>query len=248
MPAIISADGTPIACTSVGTGPTVIYVGGAIMHRAIDACGSGMASRLSFRYTVVTYDRRGRGESGDSPPYAVRSEVEDIIALITRFGDTAMVFGESSGAVLALEAVLAGAPISRLALYEPPFIVDGAAAPMPAGFPVPEGISLQAARRAAGRADPGRLGPAPAAADRPTGRTFGETRRRVKVIGRFPSATSCVSLVWAVLDRAAHGWRGFTMTSRGLRTLQDLGRALFHPPTQLHPIDDPALAPVTEAA
>ncbi|MGW3341698.1 IS256 family transposase [Nonomuraea rubra] len=79
-------------------------------------------------------------------------------------------------------------------------------------------------------------------------RTFGETRRRVKVIGRFPGETSCVSLVWAVLDRAARGWRGFTMTSTGLRILHDLRRALLHPPTQLHPTDDPPLAPVTEAA
>ncbi|WP_219520088.1 IS256 family transposase [Nonomuraea ceibae] len=79
-------------------------------------------------------------------------------------------------------------------------------------------------------------------------RTFGETRRRVKVIGRFPGETSCVSLVWAVLDRASRGWRGFTMTSKGLRTLQDLRRALLHPPAQLYPTGDPALAPVTEAA
>ncbi|MEV4575409.1 IS256 family transposase [Nonomuraea jabiensis] len=79
-------------------------------------------------------------------------------------------------------------------------------------------------------------------------RTFGETRRRVKVIGRFPSEISCVSLVWAVLDRAARGWRGFTTTSKGLRILQDLRRALLHPPVQLRPTDDPALAPVTEAA
>jgi transposase-like protein len=79
-------------------------------------------------------------------------------------------------------------------------------------------------------------------------RTFGETRRRVKVIGRFPGETSCVSLVWAVLDRASRGWRGFTMTSTGLRILQDLRRALLHPPAQLHPTDDPALAPATEAA
>ncbi|MGN9847553.1 IS256 family transposase [Nonomuraea sp. H19] len=79
-------------------------------------------------------------------------------------------------------------------------------------------------------------------------RTFGETRRRVKVIGRFPGETSCVSLVWAVLDRAARGWRGFTMTSKGLRILQDLRRALLHPPAQLRPTDEPALAPATEAA
>ncbi|MEV4571606.1 IS256 family transposase [Nonomuraea sp. NPDC049419] len=79
-------------------------------------------------------------------------------------------------------------------------------------------------------------------------RTFGETRRRVKVIGRFPGETSCVSLVWAVLDRAARGWRGFTMTSQGLRILHDLRRALLAPPAQLRPTDDPALASATEAA
>jgi putative transposase len=75
-------------------------------------------------------------------------------------------------------------------------------------------------------------------------RTFGETRRRVKVIGRFPGETSCVSLVWAVLDRAARGWRGFTMTPVALRTLHDLRRALLEPPTQIRP----ATTTVTPAA
>jgi putative transposase len=64
-------------------------------------------------------------------------------------------------------------------------------------------------------------------------RTFGETRRRVKVIGRLPGEHSCLSLVWAVLDRASAGWRGFTMTPAGLRLLADLRRALHEPPTQL---------------
>ncbi len=66
-------------------------------------------------------------------------------------------------------------------------------------------------------------------------RTFGETRRRVKVIGRLPGETSCLTLVWAVLDRASRGWRGLTMTSDGLRLLQDLRRSLLEPPRQLHP-------------
>jgi hypothetical protein len=66
-------------------------------------------------------------------------------------------------------------------------------------------------------------------------RTFGETRRRVKVIGRLPGETSCLTLVWAVLDRASHGWRGFTMTSDGLRLLQDLRHSLLEPPRQLRP-------------
>src|SRR6059058_3145647 len=64
-------------------------------------------------------------------------------------------------------------------------------------------------------------------------RTFGETRRRVKVIGRLPGETSCLTLVWAVLDRASRGWRGLTMTSDGLRLLQDLRRSLLEPPRQL---------------
>src|SRR5438046_9944862 len=66
-------------------------------------------------------------------------------------------------------------------------------------------------------------------------RTFGETRRRTKVIGRLPGETSCLSLVWAVLDRASRGWRGLTMTSDGLRLLQDLRRSLLDPPRQLRP-------------
>src|SRR5436190_21291475 len=65
-------------------------------------------------------------------------------------------------------------------------------------------------------------------------RTFGETRRRVKVIGRLPGETSCLTLVWAVLDRASRGWRGFTMTAAGLRLLQDLRHQLLDPPTPLH--------------
>ena len=66
-------------------------------------------------------------------------------------------------------------------------------------------------------------------------RTFGETRRRVKVIGRLPGETSCLTLVWAVLDRASRGWRGLTMTAEGLRLLQDLRRSLLDPPRQLRP-------------
>ena len=66
-------------------------------------------------------------------------------------------------------------------------------------------------------------------------RTFGETRRRTKVIGRLPGETSCLTLVWAVLDRASRGWRGLTMTSDGLRLLQDLRRSLLDPPRQLPP-------------
>jgi len=80
-------------------------------------------------------------------------------------------------------------------------------------------------------------------------RTFGETRRRVKVIGRLPGETSCLTLVWAVLDRASRGWRGLTMTSDGLRLLQDLRRSLLEPPRQLRPhaATEPSASDVPEA-
>ena len=76
-------------------------------------------------------------------------------------------------------------------------------------------------------------------------RTFGETRRRAKVIGRFPGETSCISIAWAVLDRASRGWRGLTMTPAGLRQLQDLRRSLLHPPRQLRPQHTPDSASST---
>ena len=77
-------------------------------------------------------------------------------------------------------------------------------------------------------------------------RTFGETRRRAKVIGRFPGETSCISLVWAVLDRASAGWRGLTMTPVGLRLLQDLRRSLLDPPRELRPRLATALDPADQ--
>jgi putative transposase len=73
-------------------------------------------------------------------------------------------------------------------------------------------------------------------------RTFGETRRRVKVIGRLPGERSCLSLVWAVLDRASRGWRGLTMTPRALRLLQDLRRQLLHPPMPEEVVDQAVTA------
>jgi putative transposase len=71
-------------------------------------------------------------------------------------------------------------------------------------------------------------------------RTFGETRRRVKVIGRLPGETSCLGLIWAVLDRGSRGWRGFTMTPAGLRLLQDLRHTLLDPPSHLRHADQSA--------
>jgi pimeloyl-ACP methyl ester carboxylesterase len=127
-----SRDGTAIAFDRSGDGPPVILVGGAFQHRLIDESTAQLQARLAWDFTVFHYDRRGRGDSGDTPPYAVEREVEDLAALIHEAGGSAAVFGMSSGAALALEAAGRGLAISRLALYEPPFIVEGGGPPGPA--------------------------------------------------------------------------------------------------------------------
>ncbi|MBM9617141.1 alpha/beta fold hydrolase [Streptomyces zhihengii] len=128
MNQVISADGTAIAYEQQGSGPAVVLVGGAFMARGDSAALAGL---LAEHLTVITYDRRGRGDSGDSPDYDVQREVEDLDALIERAGGEAMVFGMSSGAVLSLEAAARGSAVSRLALYEPPFITDSSRPPLP---------------------------------------------------------------------------------------------------------------------
>lgn len=124
MNTVASKDGTTIAFDRSGQGPALILVGGAFQHRSIDPSTARLAELLAPRFTVYHYDRRGRGESGDTPPYAVEREIEDVDALIKEAGGSAFVFGMSSGAVLALEAADRGLAIAKLALYEPPFMVD----------------------------------------------------------------------------------------------------------------------------
>jgi pimeloyl-ACP methyl ester carboxylesterase len=118
---VTSADGTQIAYDQTGDGPPVILIGGAFNDRSTVA---GLAAVLAAGLTAVGYDRRGRGDSGDGANYAVEREVEDLVALIGQVGGAASVFGHSSGAVLALEAAERGAPIEKLAVYEPPYIAD----------------------------------------------------------------------------------------------------------------------------
>jgi len=125
-----SADGTVIAFDRLGDGPPLILVDGALCYRDSGPMRP-LAARLAAHFTVFTYDRRGRGESGDTAPYDVQREVEDIDALIQHAGGSALVFGISSGAALALEAANRGLAIPRLALYEAPFIVDATRTPVP---------------------------------------------------------------------------------------------------------------------
>jgi pimeloyl-ACP methyl ester carboxylesterase len=111
----------------------VIFVDGALCYRASGPSGP-VAELLQERFTVFTYDRRGRGESGNTAPYAVEREIEDVAALLAEAGGSAMLLGVSSGAVLALEAASRLPGVTRLALYEAPLIVDDTHAPLPANF------------------------------------------------------------------------------------------------------------------
>lgn len=117
---VTSADGTTLFFEQRGSGAPVILVGGAFNDRTTVA---GLAEVLAADFTTIAYDRRGRGDSGDSAEYAVEREIEDIAALIAQVGGSASVFGHSSGAILALEAAAAGLDITRVVAYEPPYTV-----------------------------------------------------------------------------------------------------------------------------
>jgi len=128
MGKVISKDGTKIAYDKTGQGPALIIVAGAFQDRM---AMSAYAGPLSKHFTIYNYDRRGRGESGDTQPYAVAREIEDIDALIQEAGGSAFIFGGSSGGVLTLDAAAHGSNITKLAVYEPPFVVDDSRDPVP---------------------------------------------------------------------------------------------------------------------
>ncbi|RZD71245.1 hydrolase [Streptomyces albidoflavus] len=123
MDTVVSRDGTPIAYGTRGSGPALVLVGGAM---TTGEHAAPLAGLLADSFTVVTYDRRGRGRSGDTRPYAVGREVEDLAEVIRAVGGPAALYGVSSGAALALHAASAGTAVSRVALYEPPFTVGEA--------------------------------------------------------------------------------------------------------------------------
>ena len=129
-----SADGTELAYDVLGDGPPLILVGGAFSFRRYKTWVQ-LAELLAPRFTVISYDRRGRGDSGDTAPYAVEREIEDLDGLVrTAAGGSAHVFGMSSGGVLALRAVAAGVPLRRAVVYQPPFAVDASGHLPPADF------------------------------------------------------------------------------------------------------------------
>ena len=125
----ISADGTRIAYEVTGSGPALVIVDGAMCYRD-SGPSRPLAAELAADFTVYTYDRRGRGETPDAE-FSLAHEVEDLEAIVKEAGGSAYVFGSSSGAMLALEAANAGVGATKLAMYEPPLIVDGTHAPAP---------------------------------------------------------------------------------------------------------------------
>ncbi|CAA9413110.1 MAG: hypothetical protein AVDCRST_MAG66-2169 [uncultured Pseudonocardia sp.] len=145
----VSADGTVIAAERSGDGPPLVLVDGAMCHRASYG-GRPLAALLADRFTVHVYDRRGRGSSGGAgASWTVERELEDLAAVLAAAGGSAVVFGTSSGAVLALRAAAAGLPVERVVAYEPSFAVE-------AGLQAEQRAALAAVERALADGAPGR--------------------------------------------------------------------------------------------
>src|SRR5260221_8202043 len=135
MEKVIGKDATAIAFDQSGEGAAIILVGGAFTVRSQPTMVQ-LAALLAEHFTVFNYDRRGRGESGDTPPYSVERESEDLDAVIQEAGGSAFVYGTSGCAILCLEAAARGlAPrFKKLALWEPPYIIDDSRPPAPKDY------------------------------------------------------------------------------------------------------------------
>ena len=144
MMTAVSADGTAIAFDRYGDGPPIIMTVGAFNTRSTT---EPLARALEEQSTVLNYDRRGRGDSGDTLPYSIDREIEDLGALIAAAGGSASVFGYSSGAVLAVKAAASGLAITNLVLYEPPFRADNSYPALPADLAEQLAELISAGRR-----------------------------------------------------------------------------------------------------
>jgi pimeloyl-ACP methyl ester carboxylesterase len=128
---VVSPDGTAIALDSAGDGPPVILVNAGPTDRTANAPLAGLLAR---HFRVLNYDRRGHGDSGDTAPYAVDREYEDLAAVIDEAGGAAGMFGSSGGGILALEAAARGLAITKLAVWEPPYVLEGTRPAVPADY------------------------------------------------------------------------------------------------------------------
>jgi pimeloyl-ACP methyl ester carboxylesterase len=146
MEKVISKDGTTVVFERSGKGPAVVLVGGILGDHSQQA---PLAELLAEHFTVFNYDRRGHGQSGDTPPYAVEREIEDLETLIKEAGGSAFVYGTSGCAVLALEAAAHGIAtrMKKLAMWEPPYIVDDSRPPAPRDYREQLNELLSAGRR-----------------------------------------------------------------------------------------------------
>ena len=185
MHRVTSSDGTTIAFNRLGDGPPVILVCGGSTDRMANA---PLAELLAEHFTVLNYDRRGRGDSGDTAPYAVEREVEDLDAVIAEAGGSASVYGTSSGAALAMEAAASGLAVRKLALWEPPLILGESRRP-PADLAERYDEMIAAGRR-------GAAGVLPSSAD--PQRSRGEDKGR-RAQGGFPRGASGTSRARASL-------------------------------------------------
>lgn len=134
MSTVTSADGTKIAFEAYGDGRPLILIDGATAHRAVNPLNDEVGQLLTDRFRTYAYDRRGRGASTDTAPYAIQREIEDIAALIEDAGQPAILFAWSSGGLLALDAAAAGLPVAGLVLFEPPVVVDDVRPPLPSDY------------------------------------------------------------------------------------------------------------------
>ncbi len=199
---VVSKDGTLIAYDIYGQGPAVVLIDGAFCSRAFGPLAE-LAQKLVPDLTVVTYDRRGRGQSGDTPPYAVDREIEDIAALIRAVGGSASLYGLSSGAALALEAAIRfqsgadGVNVEKLAMHEPPYMVNAADHHPPMGY----------AAELAGLAAQNRRGDMVISYMTRTGRPA-EVVERVRLSPTWPSFEAVApTLVYDITIMEAHGWQ-----------------------------------------
>ena len=131
MDHVISPDGTRIAYDRLGSGPAVLLIGAGPTDRRSEA---PLADLLAEHFTVFNFDRRGRGDSGDTQPYATDREFEDLAAVIEAADGSVMCYGTPGGAMIAFQAAVRGLPLTRIAAWEPAYIVPGTRPPVPAGY------------------------------------------------------------------------------------------------------------------
>lgn len=212
MPTVTSADGTTIAYETQGAGPALILVDGAMCYRDFGPARA-LATALADTFTVHLYDRRGRGESGNTLPWSEDREIDDLHALITAAGGQASLFGQSSGAVLAADAAAKLPGITRIALYEPPFIVDDTRAPREPSF-VPDTEALIAG-----------------------GNRSGALKKFMKHVGMPAPMVHVMALTppWKKLKAVAH------TLPYDLRILGDTGRGVPLDPTRWNAVTAAAL-------